>query len=89
MVKWSAVIVGFILSLVFPGIMAAFSPDWGSFLGLLLAGFVVGIIVKGGAFNGFWNASVAGAFGGLLSAILITILGTAAAGLAGFAVGAL
>ncbi|MDP1552868.1 MAG: DUF5518 domain-containing protein, partial [Methanobacteriaceae archaeon] len=85
MVEWGAVIVGFFLSLIFPGLAGTVFPGYGNILGLLLAGFVVGIMVGDGAFNGFWNASVAGAFGGIVAAILITLFGTAFAGLAGLA----
>lgn len=88
MVKWGAVIVGFVLSLAFPAILGLFMGSWASVVGLFLAGFIVGIMVKEGAFSGFWNATVAGAFGGIVTAILITLLGTAIAGIGGFAVGA-
>lgn len=45
-------------------------------------------MVKEGATGGFWNATVAGAFGGIVIAILLTIFGTAIAGPVGFLIGA-
>ncbi|MBE2899612.1 hypothetical protein DNK57_02045 [Methanothermobacter thermautotrophicus] len=87
MVKWGAVILGFVLSIVFPYILSPFVGQ-ASILGLFLAGFVVGLMVKEGATGGFWNATVAGAFGGIVIAILLTIFGTAIAGPVGFLIGA-
>jgi len=88
MVKWGAVITGFILAVVFPIILSPFI-DQASLLGLFLAGFVVGLMVKEGTVGGFWNATVAGAFGGIVLAVLFTVLGAVIGGFGGLFIGAL
>ncbi|MDI6882485.1 MAG: DUF5518 domain-containing protein [Methanothermobacter tenebrarum] len=87
MVKWGPVFVGFILSIVFPIILRSFMPGGASVLGLFLAGFVVGLMVKEGALGGFWNATVAGAFGGIILTILLSIFGALIGGIFGFFIG--
>ncbi len=69
MTKWSAVIVGFILTLG----VRAFCSHYG-FIGLLIVGFIVGYIAHSGISGGLWNAAVAGAFGTIVAAILFIIL---------------
>ncbi len=86
MVKVGAVLVGFILSIIFPIILRSFMP-YGPILGLFLAGFVVGLMVREGALGGFWNATVAGAFGGIMVAILLTIFGAIIGGIPGLFIG--
>jgi|GEM_PF-307177 len=87
MVKWGPVFVGFILSIVFPTILKSFVPKGASVLRLFLAGFVVGLMVKGGALEGFWNATVAGAFGGIILTILLSIFGALIGGIFDFFIG--
>jgi len=87
MVKWGSVIIGFILSIVFPIILRSFIPHGASILGLFLAGFIVGLISNEGALGGFWNATVAGAFGGIVLAILLTLFGALIGGIFGFFIG--
>ena len=89
MAKMSAVILGFILTLIVYLCFARYE-----FWGLLIVGFIVGYIAHEGIVGGMWNAALAGAFGTIVSAILfillITIGGTALmgplGGLAGFTV---
>ena len=78
MTKWSAVIVGFILTVL---VRAFFSPY--EFIGLLIIGFIVGYIAHAGIIGGIWNAAVAGAFGTIVTAILFIILATVGGSLAG------
>lgn len=89
MVNWKMVILGFILSLILPSIFNGLGINSASILGLIVAGFVVGYAVKEGAFGGLWNATVAGALGGIISALLIFFGMTMVAGLPGFFVGGL
>ncbi len=78
MTKWSAVIIGFILTVF----VRAFFGHY-EFVGLLIIGFIVGYIAHSGAFGGMWNAAVAGAFGTIVSAILFIILVTVGGSLTG------
>ena len=71
MTKWSAVIIGFILSIF---VEAFFSSH--EFIGLLIVGFIVGYIAHSGILGGMWNAAVAGAFGTIVCAVLFIILVT-------------
>ncbi|AXV37459.1 MAG: DUF5518 domain-containing protein [Methanobacteriaceae archaeon] len=85
MVKWGPVIVGFILAIILGNIGVYINPYWGSNLGLFIAGLIVGYWVHEGLLGGLWNATVAGAFGSILLAILLIVGGTIFGGLAGFA----
>jgi len=88
MVKWGPVIVGFILSIILANIFAMFvNSVWGASLGLFIAGLIVGYWVHEGILGGLWNATVAGAFGAIVLAILFIIFGTIFGGAAGLAAG--
>ena len=65
MAKWSAVIFGFILTII---VRSFFAPY--EFIGLLIVGFITGYIAKSGALGGLWNAALAGAFGTIVTVIL-------------------
>ena len=78
MTKWSAVITGFILTVL---VRAFFAPY--EFIGLLIVGFIVGYIAHAGILGGMWNAAVAGAFGTIVTAILFIILVTVGGSLTG------
>ncbi len=54
---------------------------------LFIAGLIVGYWVHEGILGGLWNATVAGAFGAIVLAILFIIAGTIFGGLAGLAAG--
>ena len=85
MVDWGAIILGFVLSIIFGGIFAVIIPVWGGILGLLLAGMVVGYLVGGDAMNGAVNAGLAGVFGAIVLSLLLLIAGTLILGIIGFA----
>ena len=78
MTKWSAVILGFILSVI----VASFFPHY-QFVGLLIVGFITGYLAKEGALGGMWNAALAGALGTILSAVLFILVATFGGSLAG------
>ena len=89
MVKWGPVIVGFILSIILANLLGIYvNQYWGVNLGLFLAGLIVGLWVHEGIIGGLWNATVAGAFGSIVLAILLVVGGTIFGGVAGFAAGA-
>ncbi len=90
MVKWGPVIVGFILALILSNLLGLYvNQYWGFNLGLFLAGLIVGYWVHEGIIGGLWNATVAGAFGSIVLAILMVVGGTIFGGIAGFFAGAL
>gem|GEM_PF-471046 len=84
-IDWSAVIVGFFLSIVLGALLGVIIPIVGSVLGLFLAGMVVGYMVGGDAVNGVVNGAVSGLFGAIILSILMLIFGTIFLGLIGFA----
>ena len=71
MAKWSAVIFGFILTVI---VKAFFAPY--EFVGLLIVGFITGYIARSGPIGGLWNAALAGAFGTIVCAILFILVAT-------------
>ena len=78
MTKWSAVILGFILSVIVTSFFAHYQ-----FVGLLIVGFITGYLAKEGALGGMWNAALAGAFGTIISAVLFILVATFGGSLAG------
>ena len=78
MTKWKAVIIGFLLAVIVKAFFARYD-----FVGLLIVGFITGYIAHDGALGGLWNASVAGAFGTIVCAILFIILATVGGSLVG------
>ena len=78
MTKWSAVFIGFILSII---IRLFFGSH--EFIGLLIVGFITGYIAHSGALGGLWNAAVAGSLGTIISAILFIIVATVGGSLVG------
>ena len=71
MAKMSAVLTGFILTLIVYLFLGHYE-----FTGLLIVGFIVGYIAHDGILGGMWNAALAGAFGTIVSSILFIILVT-------------
>ena len=71
MTKWSAVIVGFILSIIVESFFGRYE-----FVGLLIVGFITGYIAHSGVLGGMWNAAVAGALGTIICAILFIFIAT-------------
>jgi hypothetical protein len=89
MVKWGPVVVGFILAIILGNLFGIYvNQSWGVNLGLFIAGLIVGYWVHEGIIGGLWNATVAGAFGSIVLAILLIVGGTIFGGIAGFAAGA-
>jgi len=88
MVKWGPVIVGFILAIILANLFGLYiNSEWGVNVGLFIAGLIVGLWVHEGILGGLWNATVAGAFGSIVLAILLIVGGTIYGGLAGLAAG--
>lgn len=71
MTKWIPVTFGFLLTLI---VELFFGPY--QFIGLLIAGFIVGYLAHSGALGGLWNAAVAGSLGTIISAILFILVAT-------------
>ena len=71
MAKWSAVIIGFLLTIMVKSFFAPYE-----FVGLLIVGFITGYIAKSGPLGGLWNAALAGALGTIVSAILFILVAT-------------
>lgn len=71
MTKWKAVIIGFILAIIVKSFFAQHE-----FIGLMIVGFITGYIAHDGALSGMWNASVAGALGTIVCAILFILVAT-------------
>lgn len=68
--NWGAIILGFILLTIGSVFFGTYNFVWG-----LIVGFVVGYMVKSGTLTGLTHAAVAGAFGAIVSGILLSILG--------------
>ena len=71
MIKWNAVIIGFILAVIVKSFFSHYE-----FIGLLIVGFITGYIAHSGALGGLWNAAVAGALGTIVGAVLFILAAT-------------
>lgn len=71
MIKWKAVIIGFILAIMVQSFFSHYE-----FIGLLIVGFITGYIAHSGVLGGLWNAAVAGALGTIITAVLFIIAAT-------------
>ncbi|MFC6836597.1 DUF5518 domain-containing protein [Halomarina ordinaria] len=76
MVNWRAVLIGFGIELVL-GIVGFAVPILGHLTAAIVGGFAAGYIARGGVGNGAWHGLLAGAFGGLVIALVVGIGGSA------------
>lgn len=65
MARWGVVFFGFILTVILKAFFGLYE-----FPGLLIIGFIVGVMAHEGTIGGMWNAALAGAFGSIVVAIL-------------------
>jgi hypothetical protein len=88
--KWSIVILGFVLAVI---VKIIASSSFFELFGLFIVGVIVGYLVKEGPKEGLINVTVAGGLGGIVSGILVIMLGLAISilglSIAGLAVGAI
>ncbi len=71
MAKWSAVVLGFLLTVIVKSFFAPYE-----FFGLLIVGLITGYLAKSGALGGMWNAALAGSLGTIVSAIFFVLAAT-------------
>ena len=71
MTKWTAVFIGFILT-----ILVKIYFGYYEFIGLLAVGFITGFIARDGVFSGLWNGALAGALGTIITTILFILMAT-------------
>ena len=71
MAKWGTVFFGFILTLIVEMFFGRYE-----YIGLIIVGFIVGVMVHDGAKSGLWNAALAGAFGSIIGSIIFIIFTT-------------
>lgn len=75
MAKWGVVFVGFILAVIVKTFFGLYE-----FPGLLVVGFIVGMMAHDGALGGMWNAALSGAFGNIVCDIIFIIIATLGGG---------
>lgn len=76
MAKWGVVFIGFILAVIVKTFFGLYELP-----GLLIVGFLVGVMAHDGALGGLWNAALSGAFGNIVAAIIFIIIATFGGGL--------
>ena len=81
MVRWLAVITGFVVGLLISAIGLVL-PPFGQIGGGLIGGFVAGYLSGPGLGRGAWHGLLAGSLGGLIIAIFVAI-GSTLLGLTG------
>lgn len=75
MAKWGTVFIGFILAVIVKAFFGYYE-----FPGLILVGFIVGVMAHDGVIGGMWNAALAGAFGNIVCSIIFIIIATVGGG---------
>lgn len=81
MVRWLAVITGFVVGLLI-SVIGLVLPPFGQIGGGLIGGFVAGYLSGPGLGRGAWHGLLSGALGGLIIAMFVAI-GSALLGLTG------
>jgi hypothetical protein len=68
--NWRVILIGFILAILVKTFFGSME-----LLGLLIVGFLVGFLAKGGPLSGMLNAAIAGALGVIILGIFLIIFG--------------
>jgi hypothetical protein len=74
MIKWKAIIIGFILAIILTLFFGAAGGTIGFYLGMLIAGIAVGYIVDVNVKNGATHGAITGLIAGIVSAILSIVV---------------
>ncbi len=75
MISWKAVLLGFILTLIFAFVLNPFIGEFGSFIGIIVAGLIVGYLVNKNVTNGAIHGALIGVIGGFLAIIILLLIG--------------
>lgn len=75
MVNWKAVIIGFILTIIFTSILNLIIGSFGSYICVIIAGVIVGYMVNHNWVNGAIHGGLIGILGGIAAVIIILIVG--------------
>lgn len=71
MVNWKALILGFILTVIFALILNHFMGEYGSYISILAACAIIGYIVNENYVNGAIHGALIGVIGSLLGIIIL------------------
>ena len=75
MIKWKAVIIGLILTIIFALILNPFIGEFGSYLSIVIAGMIIGYLIKGSLINGAIHGVLIGIIGTLFAVIILFVVG--------------
>ncbi|MBI5680956.1 MAG: DUF5518 domain-containing protein [Methanobacterium sp.] len=75
MIKWKAVILGFILTVIFALILNHFMGEYGSYISILAASAIVGYMVNQNYVNGAIHGVMIGVLGGIVGIIILLLVG--------------
>ena len=75
MINWKAVITGFIVAIVLALIFKQIIGGFGSYIGVIIAGVIVGRMVNVNRVNGAIHGGLIGVIGGILEIIILWIVG--------------
>jgi hypothetical protein len=75
MINWKAILTGFILTVIFALILNPFIGEFGSYISIVIAGIVVGYLVKGNLTSGAIHGALIGIIGAIIAIIILFIIG--------------
>jgi len=75
MINWKAVIIGFILAVTFALILTQIVGEFGSYIGVIMAGIIIGYGVNRNLVNGAVHGGLIGVIGGIAALIIILVVG--------------
>lgn len=75
MINWKAILIGFILTIILALFLNPLIGEFGSYISIIIAGIVVGYLVKGSFKIGAIHGALIGVIGGLFALIILFLIG--------------
>lgn len=75
MINWKAVILGFILTVLFALILDSFMGEYGSYISIMAVSMIVGYMVNENHLNGAIHGVMIGVLGGIVGIIILLLVG--------------
>lgn len=75
MINWKAIIIGFVLTVIFAMILNSFIEGFGSFISIILATMIIGYFLNSSSANTAFHGALIGVIGGFLAFSILLLIG--------------